>query len=143
MRNVAELLFWIGCLQNVSLILVFVHGLVIWHLRHKLIARSLAVTWFLLFVAVSIALYPGVLEFATRGTGYIEAHLYGGLWSTDQEALSNILLRWQYVWLPIYVPWVGTWLLGLAAILGLSTIEQRIMLKDSRSTTGTSGRVPT
>ncbi len=139
MRTLAEILFWVGRLQNISVMIVLVHGLVIWHLRHTLWTRSLVATWFLLFVAVSIALWPGMLEYAVNGTGYVEAHLYGGLWRTGDEAMVNILLRWQNVWLPIYVPWLGTWLLGLGGILALSRIEQRLMAKEGQSMTGEIG----
>lgn len=129
MRTIAEVLFWAGRLEIVTLAVVSVHGFVIWHWRHETLTQRLAVAWLLLFAALSVALFPGVLSRALDGIGYVEAHLAGGIWRTDQEALSNILARWQNLWLPIYVPWLGAWLVGLAGVFALSRYAQRLTPK--------------
>ena len=56
------------------------------------------------------------------GVGYCYAHLYLGMWST-QEAIANLILRWRNLLLPIYLPWLTYWLIGLGIT---STIVRQI-----------------
>jgi len=125
MRTLATALFWMGRLEIVTFAVLLAHSLIIWRWRRNAAKRWLAVGWFVLFIALSVALFPGLLSRATRGTGYVVAHLHGGIWHSGEEALSNILLRWRNVWLPIYVPWLGAWLFGLISIQLLSVAKQR------------------
>ncbi|MBI5035191.1 MAG: hypothetical protein HZB51_32090 [Chloroflexi bacterium] len=124
-RIFAEVLFWVGRLEIVVCAILLVHGFAIWRWRRDALLRGLAIAWLFLFIVLSIALYPGVLSLTVRGTGYVEAHLFGGIWTTDEQALTNILLRWQNLWLPIYVPWVGVWLIGMAVLAVLSIFSKQ------------------
>lgn len=128
MRILAEILFWIGRLEHVVLAVFLFHSIAVLRWRRDTFRLWLAVGWFAFFIALSIVLWPGVLSRATDGVGYVEAHLYGGIWHTD-EALSTILARWQNLWLPIYVPWLGVWLVGLVSIPALSVLKQRFITK--------------
>lgn len=128
MLAVTSFLFWIGTHPTVAALALLAHGLAIWHWRGRPWTSALAITWLLVFIAISVGLYPGVQEAATRGSGYVEAHLYSGRWRPEDEAVTKILRRWQNVWLPIYIPWLGTWLIGLAAIVGFSKVEGRFRL---------------
>ncbi len=122
MRVIAEILFGIGRLEYVSLAVLLVHSLAILRWRQDAFRWRLAVGWLVLFLALSAALWSEWLSRAIDGIGYTEAHLYGGIWD-DEEALSSILTRWRNVWLPIYVPWLGLWLIGLISIPVLSTLK--------------------
>jgi len=130
MHTLAEILFWIGRLEHVLLVVLLVHSLAVFRWRRDTFRRWLAVGWFTFFIALSIAFWPGVLSRATEGVGYVEAHLYGGIWRTD-EALSSILTRWQNLWLPIYMPWLSVWLVGLISIPALSILKQRLVTKNA------------
>lgn len=129
MRLLAEILFWIGRLEIVALAIVVVHAVIVWRWRFGHLKQRLALGWFLLFLAFSAVLFPSVLEKATDGVGYVTAHLYGHIWRTDEEVLSNILLRWRNIWLPIYTFWLGMWLAGIGSIWLLSKVKRRFAPK--------------
>ena len=126
MRTLAEVLFWIGRLEHVLLAVLLVHSLAVFRWRRDALRRWLAVAWFALLISLSVVFWPGVLSRTVDGIGYMEAHLYGGIWRTD-EALSSILARWRYLWLPIYVPWLGVWLAGLIAIWLCPEVGRRLV----------------
>lgn len=126
MRVLAEVLFWMGRLETVVLAMLLLHSLIIWCWRREALVRWLAVAWLMFFTVLSIALFPGLLSRANDGTGYVIAHLRGRIWPTGDEALSNILLRWRNLWLPIYVPWVGIWLVGLAGISVVLIVKEHL-----------------
>lgn len=116
MRFLAEVLFWVGRVENVLSVTLLVFTLAMWHWRGDAPRRWLTMGWVALFTISSILLWPEFLSKVTDGTGYVEAHLYSGFWRTDEEALSNVLMRWRNLWLPIYVPWVGVWAVGFLSI---------------------------
>lgn len=130
MHTLAEILFWTGRLEHVLLVVLLVHSLAVFRWRRDAFRRWCAVGWFAFFIALSIGLWPGVLSRAIDGVGYVEAHLYGGIWRTD-EALSSILARWQNLWLPLYAPWLSVWLMGLISIPALSIFKQRFITKSA------------
>lgn len=117
MHTLAEILFWAGRLQTVVGLLLLLHSLVIWHWRHDPFKCRLSSGWLGLFMLGSAfcLLDPGPLWRALHGMGYVTAHLYGGLW-TDEVFLEAMLARWQFIWLPIYVPWISIWCAGIGVI---------------------------
>jgi hypothetical protein len=122
MHLMAQFLFWTGRFETVILLIFLIHALVFWLLRGNGIPRWLTAVWFIVYVLLSLTLFSGlVLMPATRGTPELLDHLYGGTWS-DSQALSSILLHWSNVWLPIYIPWLTIWILGLLFILFISAL---------------------
>ena len=128
MRTLAEILFWTGRIEFLVAILLVVHVLFLWVFRHQPLASWLTAGWLILFLVLSLTvLYPVVVGPASAGTDDIITNLYGGLWSTDGEALSNILSHWQSVWLPIYIPWLILWAVGLTLVLAALAVVEGIM----------------
>lgn len=124
MRTGAEMLFLMGRLETIKMVLILADANVGWRWRRDALKRYAGVVWLVLFVGLSVTmLFDPVVERAANRTGYVIAHLHGGIWRTDEEALSNILACWRNVWLPVYVPWLGVWLAGLA---GVSLLPGRI-----------------
>ena len=140
MRAVAATLFEVSRLESIVLLVFIVHAIIVWCWRRDGLKRWLGIGWFMLFAGFSVFVFPGVLSRATDGTGYVLAHLYGGIWRSGQapiwhtagEALANVLLRWQRL-LPVYGPWLSVWLGGLIGILTLSAARDRIRERASFS----------
>lgn len=125
MRPTADFLFWAGRIETIVFLLFLFHLLILWLLRENPLTRLLSAAWLVIFLALSITLFR---EFtmvpATDGVDSVLGHLYGGLW-TESQALNGVLVRWQDVLLPIYIPWLSLWLLGLLGILFFSALNYR------------------
>lgn len=131
MRAVAEVLFELGRLEVVALVVIFVHALIVWHWRQDAHRRWLAAGWLVIFIVLSVAVFWGEMERVGDGEDYVRAHLYEGIWRTDTEALSNMLLRWQNALLPFYLPWLSVWLVGLIIIPILSRLKRRVIVESN------------
>lgn len=116
-HTVAALLFESGRLQTITWLLLFSHVILVGYWRQDIPRRQWSVLWFVsvVFGSAFVLIISGLLGEIMDGVGYIHAHLYGGMW-TDVEALSAMLSRWQNLLLPIYLPWLATWLLGVVYI---------------------------
>lgn len=114
----AEILFQIGRGRTIWAIVIFVHLLLLWLWRRERSIAWLSLLWLIVFSFGSAISFftDGLVENAMNGTGYVHAHLYQGLWATDETALQGMLDRWQSVWLPLYAQWLGIWLAGLLLI---------------------------
>src|SRR3989304_3347360 len=124
MRTEAVVLLWMGRPDIILLIMLLVHVLVIWRLRRDGVAPKLAAAWFVLSIVLLVTVfYNSTFQRAGNGSGYVAYHF--PRWS-DEEALSTMLSRWRNLWLPAYVPWLGTWLAGLLAIVLLPKQSQVI-----------------
>jgi len=116
-RTFAEILFEMGRLQTIVWLLLFSHVIFFWCWRQNISKRRWSVFWFVGFLVGSafVFIISGLFEQIMDGVGYSDAHLYDGMW-TDGEALVNMISRWQNLLLPIYLPWLATWLLGILYI---------------------------
>ena len=124
MRTEAVVLLWMGRPDIILLIMLLVHVMVIWRLRRDGVAPKLAAAWFVLSIVLLVTVfYNSTFQRAGNGSGYVAYHF--PRWS-DEEALSTMLSRWRNLWLPAYVPWLGTWLAGLLAIVLLPKQSQVI-----------------
>lgn len=124
---IAEFLFWSGRLESIVFLMFLVHLLTIWLLRSNPLARLFTAVWLLIYLGVSFTLFEYLIVTpAVEGTGYLMAHLYEGRW-TDSEALASVLLRWQNVLLPIYLPWLAVWMGGLLSILFFAALRHEIV----------------
>lgn len=121
MHYIAILLFEAGRFQTLLYLILALHLFLFWHWRNHPTLRDWSVGWLLCFVLPSILVFlvSGLLERIEDGVGYNIAHLYGGMWS-DQEAITNLLLTWHNILLPIYLPWLAIWLIGLATVIVLA-----------------------
>ncbi len=125
MRLVAEFLFWTGRVETMVALLLVFHLLAILILHGKPLTRLLIAGWFILFVFLSATVfYDATLGPVSDGVDYVMEHLYNGLWN-DSAALSSMLQRWDNVLLPVYIPWLTIWAVGLLAILFGSALHER------------------
>ena len=121
MRTEAIALYWMGRLEVILLVMLLVTALVIWRSWRGSALPKLAAGWLILSIILLVTLFYNItFQRATNGSGYVWAHLFEGIWRSDEEALFNMLLRWRNVWFPAYLPWLGTWLIGLLTIILLS-----------------------
>lgn len=129
MRLFAEFLFWAGRVESIVALLLVFHLLAIFLLHAKPLTRLLIAGWFILFVFLSATVfYDATLGPVTDGIGYVTEHLYGGLWD-DGAAVSGMLQRWQNVLLPVYIPWLTVWAIGLLSILFGSAVHHRAVTR--------------
>lgn len=126
MKTTAEVLSWVGQPQTIMLGLVLVHGFVIWHWRHDRLKQRLSLGWLILFMAISLTVFYETIIYPALGWNIITPLSYG---MTEQEALSQVLLHWRLVWLPIYIPWLTVWLIGLMSIPFLPKAKRLIAFK--------------
>ena len=115
--KIAEALLQLGRIQVMLGFILLIHAFLFWHWRHQLLLRKQSIIWLVCFVLGSIAFFfiSGILERIMSGVSYSQAHLYGGIW-TEQEAMMNMIQRWQNILLPVYLPWLCIWLVGLLSI---------------------------
>ncbi len=125
MRLFAEFLFWTGRVESIVALLLVFHLLAILALRGKPLTRLLTAGWFILFIFLSVTVFYGAtVGPVTDGIDYVIAHLYDGVWN-DSQAVSGMLQRWTNVLLPVYIPWLTVWAVGLLAILLGSAVHER------------------
>jgi len=128
-RALAEVLFCLGHLETVLAAMLVTHAVLLWRWRRRPAAAWLALGWLALFLAVSATLLAdAVVRPTIDRLGDDTARLAGtasGAWRTDGEALAGVVERWTHAWLPVYLPWCGAWLAGLAGTVALTRRRQR------------------
>ena len=124
MRLIAEFLFWAGRLETVALAVLLLHLALIVRWRHQALRLRLTAAWLAVFALSSGSLLLPFLARAANGASNVDYHLHASIWATEMEAISNLLLRWQNVLLPVYGPWLGLWAAGLLVAVLLSRSRQ-------------------
>jgi hypothetical protein len=112
MQLLAELLYWIGRFDVLLPIVAFVHlvFVAIWHRSRS--GNREVIGWSCVFaVATCLFWFLGIAQ-TFGGLDYTRHHLFTRVWSTPNEAMFNMLLRWQNILLPAYVPWLLFWVCG-------------------------------
>jgi hypothetical protein len=114
MELITIILFEASRPGSILIILLVIHSLLFWLWRRNLRCLIPAAVW--LIVSLTFTLVYFVASEVGHGDDYIAHHVYNGIWEAE-EARANILQVWRSFKLPIYLPWLRTWLTGLITVL--------------------------
>jgi hypothetical protein len=112
MRLFAELLYWTGRLEVIFPCVLIGHFLLVYALKRNSLPKRWLYRWSILFAIASAGYFLLTFDTTHSGLDYTRHHLFNGGWKSSDEALTNMLARWQHLLAPIYVPWLVFWIAG-------------------------------